>query len=85
MPESETESVLMRIRGALDDFENVPVSASLRRAIRIGYLIGETEAAWRLTLDSKPIGGSRALLVAQAEELWPEDEYEVVRAKHGDG
>lgn len=78
---AETDHILELTRRALDEFETLPLSATVRRAFRIAQLLGESEAVWRLQLESVPLGGSRADVVAEARRLWPEDDYEVTRAR----
>lgn len=59
-PTASTADVLRLIQHALDEFETVPLEASIRRAIRIANLLGETYAALRLSFEIKPTGGHPA-------------------------
>lgn len=52
-----TADLLVMIRRALDDLDSVPLDATLRRAIRIANLLGESRAAIRLSLEIKASGG----------------------------
>ncbi|MCX5095929.1 hypothetical protein OOK36_45450 [Streptomyces sp. NBC_00365] len=47
------------MRQALDDFDDKPLEVSVRRAVRIANLVGDTKYAVRLALELKPMGGDR--------------------------
>ncbi|WP_157968745.1 hypothetical protein [Streptomyces geranii] len=47
------------MRQALDDFDDKPLDVSVRRAVRIANLIGDTKHAIRLSLELRPAGGDR--------------------------
>ncbi|MET8572031.1 hypothetical protein [Streptomyces sp. NPDC004783] len=44
---------------ALDDFDDKPLDVSVRRAVRIASLVGDTKHAIRLSLELRPAGGDR--------------------------
>lgn len=52
-----SREILGMVQLALDEFETVDLSASVRRAQRIALLLGETEAAIRFALELRPLGG----------------------------
>lgn len=54
-----SDHVLRLIRRALDEFDETPLEVSVRRAVRIANLVGETKYAIRLSLDLKTMGGDR--------------------------
>ena len=49
--------VLVLVQRALDELDDVPLSASTRRAVRIANLLGDTRVAVRLGLEVKATGG----------------------------
>ncbi|MFI9605525.1 hypothetical protein ACIHCX_37950 [Streptomyces sp. NPDC052043] len=55
-----TAHILALIRRALDEFDDHPVQVSVRRAVRIASLIGDSHAAVRLGLDLQSRGGDPA-------------------------
>ncbi|MFF5728238.1 hypothetical protein [[Kitasatospora] papulosa] len=55
-----TAHVLGLIRRALDEFDDHPLEVSVRRAVRIASLIGESHVAVRLGLDLQVTGGDPA-------------------------
>jgi hypothetical protein len=62
---TSTDDILALIRRALDEFEDRALESSLRRAIRIANLLGDSRTAIRLGLELKPTGGDSA---ANAED-----------------
>jgi len=69
---------LMGLTGqALDEFESVPLAASLRRAQRIARLRGDMHWAQMFQLDLSPHGGSKAWRRTEA--------YEMLKAEQADG
>lgn len=60
-----TEYLLRLVRQALDEFDDRPLDVSIRRAVRIASLVGESQTAVRLSLELNPIGGHRG---ANAED-----------------
>lgn len=54
-----SDHVLLLVRKALDEFDDVPLEASVRRAVRIANLVGDTKWTIRLSLDLKTMGGDR--------------------------
>ncbi|MFF3214331.1 hypothetical protein ACFYYB_27165 [Streptomyces sp. NPDC002886] len=55
-----TAHILDLIRRALDEFDDHPLETSVRRAVRIASLIGDSHAAVRLGLDLQVTGGDPA-------------------------
>ncbi|GAA4658993.1 hypothetical protein GCM10023347_07890 [Streptomyces chumphonensis] len=47
------------VRKALDEFDDTDLEVSVRRAVRIANLVGDTKYAIRLALDLKTMGGDR--------------------------
>jgi hypothetical protein len=66
---TNVEEILTLTRQALDEFESVPLAASLRRAERIARLRGDITYAFRFQLDLRPNGGSTAWSRTEAYEL----------------
>jgi hypothetical protein len=54
-----SDHVLRLVRKALDEFDDKPLEVSVRRAVRIANLVGDTKYAIRLSLDLKTMGGDR--------------------------
>jgi hypothetical protein len=54
-----SDHVLRLVRTALDEFDDKPLEVSVRRAVRIANLVGDTKYAVRLSLDLKTMGGDR--------------------------
>jgi hypothetical protein len=54
-----SDYILRLVRSALDSFDEEPLEVSVRRAVRIANLMGDTKYAVRLALDLKPTGGDR--------------------------
>ncbi|MFF7199221.1 hypothetical protein ACFZAM_36645 [Streptomyces sp. NPDC008079] len=54
-----SDYLLKLVRTALDSFDEDPLEVSVRRAVRIANLMGDTKYAVRLALDLKPTGGDR--------------------------
>lgn len=52
-----TADLLVMVRRALEDIDSVSLDATLRRAIRIANLLGESRAALRLSFEIKATGG----------------------------
>lgn len=51
------DDLLAQVRRALDEIDQVPISATGRRTARIASMLGETEFAVRLGLELKTLGG----------------------------
>jgi hypothetical protein len=66
---TNVEHMLGLTRQALDEFESVPLVASLRRAVRIARLRGDIAYAHLFQLDLRPSGGSTAWSRTEAYEL----------------
>ncbi|MFC8440293.1 MULTISPECIES: hypothetical protein [Streptomyces] len=64
-----TAHVLGLIRRALDEFDDHPLEVSVRRAVRIASLIGDSHAAVRLGLDLQVTGGDPAQHRGDLERL----------------
>ncbi|MBQ0850215.1 hypothetical protein J8N05_18635 [Streptomyces sp. BH-SS-21] len=56
---ASSDYLLQLVRQALDDFDDKPLDVSVRRAVRIANLVGDTRHAIRLSLELRPPGGSR--------------------------
>jgi sugar/nucleoside kinase (ribokinase family) len=69
---TETERLIELVRLALDEFESVTLAASIRRALRIAQLKGDSAFAWHFRKDLRPIGGSRNILRAELQAFWPD-------------
>ncbi|TJZ96268.1 hypothetical protein [Actinacidiphila oryziradicis] len=54
---TSTDHVLALIHRALDEFDDRPLQVSVRRAVRIASLIGDSRAAARLAYELRPTGG----------------------------
>lgn len=54
-----SDHILRFVRKALDEFDDKPLEVSVRRAVRIASLVGDTKYAVRLSLDLKTMGGDR--------------------------
>jgi hypothetical protein len=52
-----SEAILSLVQLALDEIDSVPLDASVRRAVRIASLLGDSRTAVRLGLDLRPSGG----------------------------
>ncbi|MFE1268512.1 hypothetical protein [Streptomyces sp. NPDC058758] len=74
-----TEQILNLTTTALDEFESVSLSASVRRAMRIARLMGDNEQAYLLSLDLRPVGGSAWLRRRNAEEYFSDGESSTAR------
>jgi hypothetical protein len=80
---NETEHLITLVRTALDEFESVPLSASVRRTLRIAQLKGDATQAWFCRLDLRPTGGgSKALQRGEIVSLWPEADYPTMAKTH---
>lgn len=63
---TSTERLLVLVRTALDEFDDRPLAVSIRRAVRIATLLGESHIAVRLSLELRNHGGDRG---ANAEDV----------------
>ena len=68
------EDMLALTRQALDEFESVPLAASLRRAERIARLRGDIHYAYMFQLELRPTGGSTTWSRTEAYELLKSEE-----------
>src|SRR5215469_9048269 len=75
---TNVEHMLGLTRQALDEFESVPLVASLRRAARIARLRGDIHYAHMFQLDLRPNGGSTAWSRTEAYELLKSEEINAV-------
>jgi len=64
-----TDELLALVRRALDEFDDRPLSATVRRAVRIANLLGESEIALRLAFEVKSIGGDSRANAEDARRL----------------
>jgi hypothetical protein len=71
---TSVEYMLGLARQALDEFESVPLAASLRRAERIARLRGDIHYAHMFQLDLRPNGGSTTWSRTEAYELLKSEE-----------
>ena len=55
-----SDHILGLVTKALDEFEAVPLDASIRRVVRIGNLLGDTKTAIRFSWELRPTAGSAA-------------------------
>jgi hypothetical protein len=69
---TETDHLLGLVRIALDQFEDVPLSASIRRSLRIAMQRGDQLEARFARSDLRPLGGSRELAQSEMKTIWPE-------------
>jgi len=69
---TSTDDILALIRAALDEFDDRPLQVSVRRAVRIAGLIGDSQAAVRLTHELLPMGGDRQANAASFQRLLPD-------------
>ncbi|MFE4862593.1 hypothetical protein [Streptomyces sp. NPDC056670] len=56
---ASSDDILGLVRTALDEFEERSLEVSVRRAVRIANLMGDTKYAIRLSLEIRPTGGDR--------------------------
>ncbi|MFJ6385917.1 hypothetical protein ACIQI7_38675 [Kitasatospora sp. NPDC092039] len=54
---TSADHILALVRTALDEFDDRPLSVSVRRAVRIASLVGDTEVAIRLGYELRPSAG----------------------------
>lgn len=66
---STSADVLSLVRRALDEFDDRPLDATVRRVARIALLLGETELSVRLGLELTPTGGLPAANRADTQRL----------------
>jgi hypothetical protein len=71
---TNVEDVLALTCQALDEFESVPLAASLRRAERIARLRGDLHHAYMFELELRPIGGSTTWSRTEAYEMLKSEE-----------
>ena len=69
-----TDDILALVRKALDEFEVCSLEGSLRRAIRIANLLGDSKTAIRFGLELKPIGGDPSANADDARRLLVDEE-----------
>ena len=55
--QASSSDILGLVQQALDEFDVVPVEATVRRTVRIANLLGDTPSALRLGMDLKASGG----------------------------
>jgi hypothetical protein len=71
-----TDHILEQVVKALDEFDDRTLEVSVRRTMRIASLMGDSKDAIRLSLELKPIGGSREANKEQILKLLNADERE---------
>jgi hypothetical protein len=71
---TNVEDALALTRQALDEFESVPLAASLRRAERIARLRGDIHRAHMFQLELRPSGGSTTWSRTEAYEMLKTEE-----------
>jgi len=71
---TSVEDILALTRKALDEFESVPLAASLRRAERIARLRGDIHYAHMFQLELQPTGGSKTWSRTEAYQLLKSEE-----------
>jgi hypothetical protein len=71
---TSVEDILTLTRRALDEFESVPLAASLRRAERIARLRGDIHYVYMFQLELRPDGGSATWTRTEAYELLKSEE-----------
>jgi hypothetical protein len=54
-----SSDVLSLVQQALNEIDSVPISASVRRTVRIANLMGESKTAIRLAMEVRPPGGAK--------------------------
>lgn len=74
-----SSEVLDLTRAALELFETSPLDASARRGMRIARLRGDTDEAWLLRTDLRPVGGSVELRVTEINSLFRNSDYAYIR------
>lgn len=81
-PSGSTEHLVKLTLIALDDFDEVPLATSARRALRIARLRGDADIAWMLAQDLRPGRGSSIIRRSEAQLLWPELDPAAVHERH---
>ena len=79
---TETDHLLDLVRVALDEFEVVPLSASVRRALRIAMQRGDQDEAWFAREDLRPMGGTRYLAQSELQAIWPDLDPTTATERH---
>jgi hypothetical protein len=69
---TETDHLLGLVCTTLDEFEDVPLSASVRRSLRIAMQRGDHDEVWFARTDLRPTGGARALAQSEMRAIWPD-------------
>jgi len=67
---SETDYLLTLIRTALNEFDQVELAASARRALRVAQLRGDSVDAWMFRMDLRPMGGSAFVRQKELQALF---------------
>jgi hypothetical protein len=71
---TSTDEILSLVQVALNEFEDRPLEATLRRTVRIASLLGESQTAIRLALELSPLGGDRTANAEDARRLLSDPE-----------
>jgi hypothetical protein len=69
----DTPQILALVQQALNDFEAVPLSSSIRRSIRIANLLGDSQTAVRLSLEVRSHGGAKFMQSANLMKYYLPD------------
>ncbi len=69
---SDTDHLAGLIREALDEFESIPLSKSVRRSLRIAVLNGDSTEAWMAKTDLRTISGSKMLRANETQAVFPD-------------
>lgn len=67
MPQSPSDQALLLTRQALDDFDNVPLSVTIRRCLRIARLRGDWVSVW--WLDTEAVDTNKRDSAARKAEM----------------
>jgi len=66
---TSSDHVLSLVRQALDEFDDRPLEVSVRRAIRIASLIGDSRTAIRLAYELRPVAGDAQANAVDVQRL----------------
>ena len=66
---TSSDYVLSLVRQALDEFADRPLEVSVRRAVRIASLVGDSRTAVRLGYELRPLGGDRTANATDVKRL----------------
>lgn len=66
----DTPQILALVQQALNDFEVISLSSSIRRAIRIANILGDSQTAVRLSLEIRSHGGAKFMQSANLTKYY---------------